>query len=112
MIKDIDPLELSKDEILSDLRLKGVTHLGQISAAYVEASGQISVFYLPDEDVTYGLPVTPELYESQSREIHKAGPHACGFCGYIEELKATKNHECIVCHHDKWVKAINSKRIK
>src|SRR5687768_16217838 len=49
--------ELTKDEVMSDLRLKGATHRGQISAAYVEPSGELSVFFLEDKDVTYGLPV-------------------------------------------------------
>ncbi|MES2763745.1 MAG: YetF domain-containing protein [Bacteroidota bacterium] len=37
--------ELSKDEIFSDLRMTGVSHLGQVDAAYIEASGEISVFF-------------------------------------------------------------------
>jgi uncharacterized membrane protein YcaP (DUF421 family) len=104
--------ELNKDEVMSDLRLKGVMHLGQINAVYVEASGELSVFFLEDKDVRYGLPVLPELYETARKEIIKAGMYSCSFCGNTEELKPVKNQHCIVCHHDKWVQAINSPRVK
>src|SRR5688572_23911618 len=46
-VKNLKPQELSKDEILSDLRMYGVSHLGQVDAAYIEASGKMSVFFLP-----------------------------------------------------------------
>ena len=111
-IDQIKPQELSKDEILSDLRQKGVTHLGQVDAAYVEASGEISVFFLPDEEVTYGLPMWPELFEAQATHIRKPGFYSCGYCGYTEKIESTNRHECVVCKHDKWVRAINEKRVK
>ena len=55
---------LRHDELFEDLRLHGVKHLGQIESAYIEASGQLSIYFLPDEKVEYGLPVIPELFES------------------------------------------------
>ena len=71
VIEHLKPEELSKDEIFSDLRMSGVSHLGQVDAAYIEASGQMSVFFLPDEKVVFGLPVRPELYEAQHTQILK-----------------------------------------
>src|SRR5688500_15292344 len=68
-IENINEEELSKDEIFSDLRMGGVSHLGQVDAAYIEASGKMSVYFLPDEKVTYGLPLRPELYEAQLTQI-------------------------------------------
>jgi uncharacterized membrane protein YcaP (DUF421 family) len=76
--ENFKPQELSKDEIFSDLRMKGVSHLGQVESAYIEASGQISVFFLPDEKVVYGLPVTPELLEAQTKVIKENGIYSCG----------------------------------
>ncbi|HKO82647.1 MAG TPA: YetF domain-containing protein [Chitinophagaceae bacterium] len=112
VVENFKPHELSKDEILSDLRMKGISHLGQVESAYIEASGQISVFFLPDEKVTYGLPVTPELFEAQKNEIKEKGIYSCGFCGYTEEIAPVKKHTCIICKKTEWVKSINGIRVK
>lgn len=112
VVENFKPEELSKDEILSDLRKHTVSHLGQVEAAYIEASGEISVYFLPDEKVTYGLPVRPELYEAQLTKINKKGTYSCRYCGYTEEILPAKEHSCTICNKTKWVIAINEKRIK
>ena len=104
--------ELSKDEIFSDLRMEGVTHLGQVYAAYIEPSGKISVFFYPDKQVRYGLPTLPELLEQQTERIHEAGHWSCGFCGHTQELQPTPQHVCPVCKRKQWVKAVNDLRVK
>jgi len=40
-----------KDELFSDLRLRNISQLGQIEAAYIEPSGQLSIFFQKDEEV-------------------------------------------------------------
>ena len=37
--------ELDKDNLFSDLRKKGVSQLGQVYRAYLEAGGEVSVFF-------------------------------------------------------------------
>lgn len=111
-VEDMKHTELSKDEILADLRLKGISHLGQVDAAYIEASGRMSVFFLPDDKVIHGLPVTPELFESASEEIKEKGIYSCGFCGFTAELRPTKKLTCKICDHTKWVKSIDDARVK
>jgi uncharacterized membrane protein YcaP (DUF421 family) len=103
---------LDKDEILSDLRLNGVTHLGQIESAYIEASGQMSVFFLPDEKVIHGLPVTPELFELQEENIKSRNIYSCAYCGFTEDVHPGKKHVCKICQHTKWVRSIDDVRIK
>ncbi len=112
MVENFKPHELSKDEILSDLRLKGISHLGQIESAYIEASGQISVFFLPDEKVVHGLPVTPELFEAQVKEIKEKQIYSCGFCGYTEEIAPAKSHTCAICKKTEWVRSVDQIRVK
>jgi uncharacterized membrane protein YcaP (DUF421 family) len=112
IVENFKPEELNKDEILSDLRMSGVRHLGQVEAAYIEASGKMSVFFLPDDEIGYGLPVLPELYEAQTTEIMKKGIYACGYCGNTEEISPVKEHNCVVCNKTKWVAALNEKRVK
>jgi uncharacterized membrane protein YcaP (DUF421 family) len=111
-VEEFKSHELSKDEILSDLRIKGVSHLGQVDSAYIEASGQISVFFLPDEKVVYGLPVIPELFEDRKIEIIEKGMYSCGYCGYTEEIPSTNEHSCVICKNTEWVKSINRIRVK
>lgn len=54
---------LGADEFFSELRLKGISQLGQVSAAIEESNGEISVFYAADEDVKYGLPILPDMLD-------------------------------------------------
>lgn len=104
--------DLRHDELFEDLRLKGVVHLGQVEAAYIEASGQVSVFFLPDEKVVHGLPLTPELYEAQVEEITEKGYYSCGYCGHTKKMVPTKHYTCEICENKKWVKALNNIRVK
>ncbi|MEO6303993.1 MAG: YetF domain-containing protein [Bacteroidia bacterium] len=111
-VENFKPGELSKDEIFSDLRLEGVSHLGQLESAYIEASGQLSVFFLPDEKVSYGLPIRPEFYEKQLKEIKIKAIYSCAYCGNTEDIAPCEKHICEVCNKEEWVKAIDEKRIK
>lgn len=110
-IENFEKEELEKDELFSDLRLKDVSQLGQVRAAYIEASGQVSVFFYPDDDVKWGLPILPELYEKQLKQIGKDGHYACGVCGFTSQLKKGTS-KCPECRKQKWVEATNEKRIK
>src|SRR5688572_4482721 len=103
---------LRHDELFEDLRLHGVKHLGQIESAYIEASGQLSVYFLPDEKVEYGLPVLPELFEKQIEEIKDKGIYSCSHCGDTKEIGPARHHSCEICENKIWVKSINDQRVK
>ena len=111
-VEDGELKDLRHDELFEDLRLKGVAHLGQVDKAYIEASGQVSVFFLPDEKVVHGLPVTPELFEVQVEEIKEKGIYSCGYCGHTKEMVPSKQNSCEICKNKKWVKALNVPRVK
>lgn len=104
--------DLRHDELFEDLRLKGVEHLGQIDKAYIEASGQLSIYFLPDDQVVYGLPVTPELHSVQIEEIKAKDIYSCSYCGYTKEIAPTKQNTCKICKKTKWVRSVNDKRVK
>ena len=112
VVENFKPEELSKDEILSDLRMSGVKHLGQVDTAYIEASGKMSVFFLPDEKVDFGLPILPELFEQQMTEIMEPGIYSCSYCGHTEKITPIKEHVCNNCNHTKWVASVNETRVK
>ncbi|MEJ2902423.1 YetF domain-containing protein [Pedobacter panaciterrae] len=103
---------LAYDEFFSELRQQSISHLGQVETAILETSGNISIYYYPDEEVKYGLPILPVLFELSMVKIQKAGKYACSYCGNVEELPVTSMHKCKKCQRKQWVKAINSRRIK
>jgi uncharacterized membrane protein YcaP (DUF421 family) len=103
---------LAQDEFFAELRLKGVSQLGQVEEAIEESSGSISIFYYPDEEVKYGLPIMPVSLEASPEKIDKAGYYSCTFCGYTEKLEPAVKHKCPTCQKTKWVKSSNKKRIR
>lgn len=112
ILQNMRPEDLNKDEIFSDLRMEGVSHLGQVENAYLEASGQISVFFYPDEQVKYGLPTFPEKLEHDVQFITEAGFWSCGFCGNTEQLHAQQINTCQNCGKNKWIRSVNNVRVQ
>jgi uncharacterized membrane protein YcaP (DUF421 family) len=102
---------LGQDEFFAELRLKGVSHLGQVENAIIETNGGVSVFFYPDEKVKYGLPILPGSLNEQFKKIDTAGYYACVFCGETKKLDPTAHHVCPTCKKDKWVVANNRKRV-
>jgi len=101
---------LGEDEFFAELRLKGVSQLGQVEEAIEESNGEISVFYFEDDKVKYGLPIMPDSLAYTVKNIDAHGPYACIFCGYTKELETGKQ-PCPKCGKAEWVKASNKKRV-
>lgn len=102
---------LGEYEFFAELRIQGVSQLGQVEEAIIESSGNISIFFFKDEDVKYGLPIMPGSLDKSTREIHLADVYSCTFCGYTEKMKPAASHTCKVCKKDRWVKSSDKKRI-
>lgn len=103
---------LGSDEFFAELRLVGVSHLGQIETAIEETSGGISVFFYPDEETKYGLPIMPGSLDSPIEHINSADHYACVFCGYTEEKTLGPAGSCTNCGRKHWVQASNKSRIR
>ncbi len=101
---------LAADELFAELRLRNVEHLGQVKKAYIETSGNISIFFYEDEDVRPGLPILPETFENQLQSIHEIGSYCCCKCGEVAILNSG-NYACKNCGGIKWVLPIQTKRI-
>ena len=110
-INDFRKEGLAQDEFFSEMRVYNVSHLGQIEQAWLETSGELSIFYYEDEDVKFGLPIRPDEYEEQLVAITSKGIYTCSFCGQVTELEPAPIHHCDVCGRDHWNKAINNRRI-
>lgn len=110
-IKSFKKEPLAHDEFFSELRMQSVSHLGQIKMAIIETSGNISLFYYPDEEVKYGLPILPDQFQDKTYAIPKEDYYSCAFCGYTEKLKPALSHTCPECKKDEWVESIKEKRV-
>ena len=102
---------IAVDELFAQLRLNHISHLGQVQEAVVETNGEVSILFLPDEKVKWGLPISPNLSEHRLQRIAEEGHYACTNCGHTQRLPAASSHTCPVCGKTEWLKALNTKRI-
>lgn len=112
LIENFAKEALGEDEFFAELRMQGVSQLGQIEEAIVESSGNISIFYYADEDINHGLPIMPNSLDKPITNIISYDYYSCIFCGYTESLKPTVKQICPTCKKCEWVKANNKKRIR
>jgi len=111
-IDNFEKETLGEDEFFAELRMQGISQLGQIEEAIIESSGNISIFYYPDEQVKYGLPIMPGSLEFSDEKILTTEHYSCIFCGYTEKLLPIAKYACPACKKLKWVKASNKKRVR
>ena len=94
---------LSDSELFQQLRENGVSQLGEIEGAYLEADGALTVFKA--KVPRPGLPIVPP-WEIEPPEELRPGevsePVACRQCGTIG---GSDSHACSYCGHDKWIRA-------
>ncbi|WP_082498276.1 DUF421 domain-containing protein [Chryseobacterium sp. Leaf180] len=102
---------LGNDEFFSELRLKGISHLGQIETAIEETSGDISVFYFKDEDVKFGLPIMIDSLKNHTRIFEKDTHYSCSFCGFTEKKDHGDNFICNKCSNSSWILSKNNLRV-
>ncbi len=110
-IKNFEKENLGEDEFFAELRMQGVSQLGQVEEAIVESSGNISIFYYPDEKVKSGLPIMPGSLDNCSEEIRDPDRYSCIFCGHTEYFEPAVKYTCPNCAKTKWIKASNRKRV-
>jgi uncharacterized membrane protein YcaP (DUF421 family) len=112
VIKDgvIDParlkkMHISKEQIFSLLRSKGVRHLGQVKRLYSEADGPFSLFRL--KETRPGLSVFPRSDKTLPPDKKELPDHkACFYCGNVIERSDDYPTPCGNCGNRDWVPAI------
>ncbi len=102
---------LAYDEFFAELRLRGVSHLGQVRTAILETSGDVSVFFYEDGDVLPGLPILPDDFSEKVLRIVKPDHYSCEYCGNTEHLTKPGQHACKICKHEVWIKSQKDRRI-
>lgn len=103
---------ISVEELFEGLRLAGVEHLGEVRRAYLEMSGNLSVFRYPARAVRPGLPLTPASDEDAPRRFCEGepagadGPYACRQCGEVVAPGAgAPLPRCPRCDGEAWAPA-------
>lgn len=110
-IENFKKENLGNDEFFAELRLRGISHLGQIETAIEETSGGVSVFFREADEIRYGLPIMLNSLDNPLKQIEKAGYYSCTFCGFTEEKAVGAAGNCSHCGKEKWVSASNNKRV-
>ncbi|MBD3904104.1 DUF421 domain-containing protein [Chryseobacterium sp. Ch-15] len=110
-IENFKKENLGSDEFFAELRVKGISHLGQIEFAIEEVSGEISVFFNEDEKVKYGLPIMLNSLDNPIQNILVSGHFSCTFCGFTEKKEEGNAGKCKNCDKKNWVEASNKIRV-
>lgn len=110
-IQNFKKEKLGNQELLSELRVKGVSQLGQVQTAIEEMSGDMSVFFYPDEEVKYGLPIMPDSCKGKLKYIETEGHYSCDYCGFTEIKSVGNAGACKECDKDEWIASHNNRRV-
>jgi uncharacterized membrane protein YcaP (DUF421 family) len=92
-------------ELMELLRLKGVENLGSVRRAYLEPSGQLSIF--PAQPPLDGLPIVPPVEIVTLAPLFSGTP-CCTNCGQRNSLMTT----CTNCGADKWMPAVRAPQFR
>ncbi len=111
VLKSIKKEQLASNEIFSDLRLEGASQIGQIKHAYIEPSGNLSVFFYEVNETRYGLPILPEHLKEKSNLTKENGYYSCIFCADTLLMPGFTKFICRKCGHHECVKSVNDKKI-
>ncbi|MFA7686434.1 MAG: YetF domain-containing protein [Moheibacter sp.] len=110
-LENFNKEKLGSQEIMSEIRLKGISQLGQVEIAIEEMSGDLSVFFYEDEEVKYGLPTMPELLKRKLKFIEKEAHYSCLHCGFTEIKTIGEGGKCQICNNEEWVLSSNKRRV-
>ena len=100
---------LSQEELFQLLRCQEISQLGEVKAAYMEQSGQLSVFQC--ETPLRGLAIVPPWDLRQPVVTAQAFERVCVQCGKYQEsseemIKETRRAQCVYCGHDGFTEAV------
>lgn len=111
-IHNFNKEHLAQDEFFAELRAKGVSQLGQVKQAIIEVQGEISLFFFPDKDVQYGLPILPDEFYRFEKFPGEGETYSCSHCGFTQKIEKTGINHCPACNKTTWIKSSNEPRWK
>lgn len=97
-------MRISKDQLFSVLRNKGVRHLGEVKRLYSEADGHFSLYRLKEPKP--GLTVLPRFENDLPEDENiQSGDLVCAYCGYHVRNAEHWDKPCSNCGNEDWVNA-------
>ena len=107
----IDKEDISPPEMFVQLRVRQVSHLGQVRSAILEPTGELSVFYETDDAVRPGMPILPALYDQRFDVIASRAEYSCTRCAHTAVLEPGAAPRCPICQRVEWTRALTELRI-
>ncbi len=102
---------LTYQELFGEIRQQQVVHLGQVQKIYLEATGELSIFFYSSDQVRPGLPIFPEILRKPLEHIDQAGLYACRTCGHCQWLLPIEPVACERCGKRQWLLACQDPRV-
>lgn len=100
----LETMRISKDQLFSVLRNKGVRHLGEVKRLYSEADGHFSLYRLSKPKP--GLSVLPRSEEALPEDGNvRSKDLVCAYCGYHVINADHMDGACSNCGNDDWIHA-------
>lgn len=103
-----EQVNVTSDEILMELRQRGVEHLGQVRLGIMEADGDLSLYFFGSEQVKPGLSVLPPQHRPVFEVVPERADYACITCGATTTLTAGTRFRCARCSGSECAKALVS----
>lgn len=101
-LSDMQEVRISRQQLFSELRSKGVTNLGKLRRVYLEPAGSFSL--IPAGSPKPGLPLFPPRDEGILKIQKQAGgTMVCTGCGTLSSSAAEK---CANCRADQFINAV------
>jgi uncharacterized membrane protein YcaP (DUF421 family) len=95
---------LGQDQVFALLRIAGLQHLGQVSRAYMEPSGKLTIVRAGARRP--GLSVLPDFERALRDEAQSPGCYACSECGHTTDAQTAPRAPCAHCGAHAWVGAV------
>lgn len=95
--KNLHQETISRDELFERLRQHGIHQLGQVSVAYLETSGKVSV--ITATHPRPGLSVLPKG-KRLCDEVTENNHLCCSNCGYLVDGTSSNIHSCSHCQEE------------
>lgn len=109
-LETLDKGNVTHDEFLMELRLRGAEHLGQIRLALLEVNGDVSVYFFERDEVRPGLSILPRNLRQISEEPEASGLYACEHCAGVQRLVGHQRLSCPRCSRQAWSLALDRPR--
>ncbi|KTC53376.1 hypothetical protein AO262_31430 [Pseudomonas fluorescens ABAC62] len=111
-LKAFETLNMSNNELLMELRQRGVEHLGQVRLGLVETDGDISLYFHDEKDLRPGLSVLPEEHRPEFQKVPSSALYCCVKCGFAQSIEQAQEARCVRCGHDVWSTALSTRRAR